>query len=89
MRRTFAGIRRTVGTAPTTKAPVVVDHLVTMVEASLSTLRGLRGRALLLLGFAGTFRRSELVSLNVAAGFSSAARRSGGAAEIRVKIGHS
>jgi site-specific recombinase XerD len=31
----------------------------------LSTPTGLRDRALLLLGFAGAFRRSELVALNV------------------------
>ena len=33
--------------------------------APTDTLRGLRDRALLLLGFAGAFRRSELVALRV------------------------
>jgi integrase len=32
----------------------------------LATLKGVRDRALLLLGFAGAFRRSELVALDVA-----------------------
>ncbi|MDI3340099.1 MAG: hypothetical protein QJR03_06160 [Sphaerobacter sp.] len=36
-----------------------------MVGALPDTLGGLRDRVLLLLGFAGAFRRSELVSLNV------------------------
>lgn len=37
-----------------------------MAEALPDTLLGRRDRALLLLGFAGAFRRSELVSLDVA-----------------------
>lgn len=37
-----------------------------MVGALPDTLGGLRDRALLLLGFAGAFRRSELVGLDVA-----------------------
>jgi integrase len=36
-----------------------------MVGKAGSDLKGLRDRALLLLGFAGAFRRSELVALNV------------------------
>jgi len=37
-----------------------------MIEAQPDTLTGLRNRAILLLGFAGALRRSELVSLDVA-----------------------
>ena len=37
-----------------------------MALAAPDGLKGLRDRALLLLGFAGAFRRSELVALNVA-----------------------
>jgi integrase len=36
-----------------------------MAQAGPDTLRGARDRAVLLLGFAGAFRRSELVALNV------------------------
>jgi len=36
-----------------------------MVDKAGTDLKGLRDRALLLLGFAGAFRRSELVALNV------------------------
>ena len=38
-----------------------------MAHAAPETIKGLRDRALLLLGFAGAFRRSELVALNVEA----------------------
>ena len=37
-----------------------------MVALAPERLAGLRDRALLLLGFAGAFRRSELVALDVA-----------------------
>lgn len=60
----WAGIRRTHGTAQAAKAPVLVPDLRTMVQAMPDTLLGVRDRALLLVGFAGAFRRSELVGLN-------------------------
>ena len=59
----LAGIRREKGSAQTRKAPAVTDVIKLMVEALPSGLAGLRDRALLLLGFAGAFRRSELVGL--------------------------
>jgi site-specific recombinase XerD len=37
-----------------------------MVGKAGTDVKGLRDRALLLLGFGGAFRRSELVALNVA-----------------------
>jgi integrase len=64
--RTHAGIRRTLGTAQNGKAPAVVDDLKRMLDKLPTTRVGLRDRALLLLGFAGAFRRSELVSLDIA-----------------------
>jgi len=66
VRRTHAGIRRSIGTAQTAKAPAVVSDLKRMLEKLPGTRVGLRDRALLLLGFAGGFRRSELVGLDVA-----------------------
>jgi integrase len=66
VRRTHAGIRRSIGTAQQGKAPAVVEELKKMLEPLPKTRVGLRDRALLLLGFAGAFRRSELVSLDVA-----------------------
>ena len=37
-----------------------------MAERPATDIKGLRDRALLLLGFAGAFRRSELVALDIA-----------------------
>jgi site-specific recombinase XerD len=64
VRNTLKGIRRTLGTAPTQKAPALTEDIRRMVEATDMGLIGLRDRALLLLGFAGAFRRSELVGLD-------------------------
>jgi site-specific recombinase XerD len=60
------GIRRTVGTAPRQKAPATVDVIhALLARIDTETLQGKRDRALLLLGFAGAFRRSELVAVTV------------------------
>lgn len=67
VRAVMRGIRRTAGTAPAQKAPATADRIAAMLQAvPADTLRGKRDRALLLLGFAGAFRRSELVALEVA-----------------------
>ena len=59
------GIRRAWKRPPAQKAPAVDEEIKRMVDAAEpQTLRGLRDRALLLLGFAGAFRRSELVALD-------------------------
>ena len=60
-----AGVRRTIGTAQVGKPPALVADLRKMLERLLGTRVGLRDRALLLVGFAGTFRRSELVSVDL------------------------
>ena len=65
VRATLRGIRRTVDTTAAQKAPDTVDLLCGMLEACPDTLGGKRDRALLALGFAGAFRRSELVALRV------------------------
>jgi site-specific recombinase XerD len=65
VRATLRGIRRTMGTAPIRKAPITAERTRAMAAAAPNTLVGLRDRALLLLGFAGALRRSELVALNV------------------------
>lgn len=61
---TMAGIRRTHGTAQRGKAPILTADLRRLVTALPDTPVGRRDRALLLLGFAGAFRRSELVGLD-------------------------
>jgi len=60
------GIRRAIGAAPKQKAPATADLVRAMLDACPDTLQGKRDRALLALGFAGAFRRSELVALEVA-----------------------
>lgn len=65
VRNTLKGIKRTRGTAATQKAPTLIDDVQAMVEAADDGLIGARDRALVLLGFAGAFRRSELVGLEV------------------------
>jgi site-specific recombinase XerD len=61
----LAGIRRTVGTAPRRKAAATAERVRAMLGACPDTMLGIRDRALLALGFAGAFRRSELVALQV------------------------
>ena len=61
---TLKGIRRTLGTSPNQKAPTFTTDIRAMVEATETSLIGARDRALVLLGFAGAFRRSELVALD-------------------------
>ncbi len=65
VRTVMKGIRRTHGTAQEAKAPATVEVIRRMVEQLPDNLLGIRDRALLLVGFAGAFRRSELVGLNV------------------------
>ena len=65
VRATMKGIRRRIGTAPTQKAAATADILAALLMRTPDTLTGKRDRALLALGFAGAFRRSELVALNV------------------------
>jgi integrase len=60
------GLRREMGTAPVRKRPVLVQDLKRILCQLPDSLLGKRDRALLLLGFTGGFRRSELVGLNAA-----------------------
>lgn len=60
---TVRNIRRTKGVAPAQKAAALTDDIRTMLDAADADIIGVRDRALILLGFAGAFRRSELVAL--------------------------
>lgn len=66
VKATLEGIRRTLGTAPEKKAALTAELLAKALKKIPADLSGLRDRALLLLGFAGALRRSELVALDVA-----------------------
>src|ERR1019366_2903249 len=61
---TMKGIRRTKGTAPIQKAPALTDDIRAMIDATDAGTMGARDRALILLGFAGAFRRSELLGFD-------------------------
>jgi site-specific recombinase XerD len=65
VKATMRGIRRSLGTAPRKKAPATAERIVAMALVAGNDIKGLRDRALLLIGFAGAFRRSELVALNL------------------------
>lgn len=68
VKRASAGARRTLGTAPKHQKAAATDNIVRELVATLdrSTLQGKRDAAIILLGFFGAFRRSELVALDVA-----------------------
>jgi site-specific recombinase XerD len=59
------GIKRTVGTAQPGKEPLFTVEIRRMIDALPGNLQGARDRALLVIGFAGGFRRSELAALDV------------------------
>ena len=65
VRLVWAGIRRAKGTGQQGKAPAITAEIGRMVDTLDERLLGVRDRALLLIGFAGAFRRSELVGLDV------------------------
>lgn len=58
------GIRRTHGVAQRKKAPLVVAALRAVLDGLDDSTRGRRDRCMLLVGWAGALRRSELVAIN-------------------------
>lgn len=66
------GIRKSLPKRPIRKEPILTEDLLPMIQAiqveknGAQHLIGIRDRAILLLGFAGAFRRSELVALTMA-----------------------
>ena len=64
VRATFRGIKRLRGTAQAQAKPLLKEDLVLILDNLGETTREVRDRTLLLLGFAGGFRRSELVGLD-------------------------
>jgi integrase len=62
----MAGIRNTHASPPRQKEAILAEDLIAMLETlDRGSLRGLRDRAMLLVGFAGGLRRSEIVGLDV------------------------
>ena len=61
----LAGIQRKHARPPFQKEAILPEDIIAMVATLPFDLRGLRDRAILLLGYAGGLRRSEIVSLDV------------------------
>lgn len=66
VRELLKGIRRTHGDASNSKEALLIEDLRRVLVALPASIHGVRDRALLLIGFAGGFRRSELVGLDLA-----------------------
>lgn len=64
VKATLRGIRRMHGSAQKQATPAIKEDLMEMI-AGLTGSKGMRDRALLLIGFAGALRRSELVALTL------------------------
>ena len=59
------GIKRTIGSRQKAKKPILINDLKLLIKAiDQKKKEKLRDKALILIGFAGGFRRSELVSIN-------------------------
>lgn len=65
VRETMKGISRDKGSRPQGKAALTTDLLKLALRECGTDLKGLRDRAIMLLGFSGAFRRSELAALDV------------------------
>ncbi len=62
------GIKRKKGSIQTGKKPILINHLKTIInvidEQKIEKIKKLRNRTLILIGFGGGFRRTELISIN-------------------------
>jgi integrase len=66
VRATMRGIKRTRGCAQREAKSLLRDDLLLVLDATGDGMKNVRDRALLLIGFAGALRCSELVALDVA-----------------------
>jgi len=62
------GIKRKKGSIQTGKKPILINHLKQIInvidEKKIEKIKKLRNRTLILIGFGGGFRRTELISIN-------------------------
>lgn len=65
VKQALRGMKRIKGMNQREAKPLLKEDLFEILDASGNRLKDIRDRALLLIGFAGGFRRSELVALNV------------------------
>jgi len=61
----LSGSRRQIGTRSNPKNALTVEELRAMLRRLPNTTTGIRDKAILLIGFAGAFRRSELTALDI------------------------
>jgi integrase len=64
VRSVLRGLKRAKGTAQRQSKPLLKDELFMVLATTGERLKDIRDRALLLIGFAGALRRSELVGLD-------------------------
>ena len=66
IRRAMSGIRRELGTKQTQKLPLTTENIKLLIDSIGAGAKPIeiRDRAIILFGFAGAFRRSELVGIN-------------------------
>ena len=64
VRQVMQGIERSHGSHPSQVAPLLLDDLTRIVGVMVNSRAYLRDRALLLIGFFGALRRSEIVALD-------------------------
>lgn len=65
VKMTLKGIQRHHGTAQNQASPITRDDLISIVSQMPNTVKAMRDETLLLIGFAGALRRSEIVGLNI------------------------
>jgi len=63
VREAMRGIANTLGVRPKRAAPLLIPHLEALVGGMGADLRGVRDRAILLTGWSGALRRSEIAGL--------------------------
>lgn len=61
----YQGIRRKLGTAQTRKRPLTLERIVKVLGTLEGPIAAARDKVLLLIGFAGAMRRSELAAMRV------------------------
>jgi len=64
VKSTMRGIKRMHAKPQAVAKPLLVEDLLRIMPLLSDDMKGIRDRALLLIGFAGGFRRSELVAIN-------------------------
>ena len=65
VKATMTAIRRETGVHQEGKKPILIETLRQIIASIPDTLDGIRDKALITLGFAGAFRRSELVGITI------------------------